>query len=374
MKNLFKNLFVYKNRLQITVFCLLFSAFCFLQTSLFAQKTTTGAQSKSLTKSFSVSAKDILKINTHFAKVTFQEWDKNEVEITATVALNKSTATEQDMESLWNCINITNSQSGKKISYKLTFSCSSTKKWNNLANYMEIRLLVKIPKDIFIDVESSFGDVKIPDVFNDFNAKVDFGDLTIDKLLGNNNTITLNQGKLQIGQVDQLTLNTDFSKVNLQEVGALKLKSSFSTLEIGRATRIKLTSSQDKISIINNIDHIEGEMDFGTLKINSLKSTCVFSNFSFSKITIDKVLRSFTNISISSSQSTLVLNVPRDESFEFNYSGSFTKFKYDNIKLNEAAFKSDNNSVQMSGLYGKNQASGKKITISASFGILSLFE
>jgi hypothetical protein len=75
------------------------------------------------------------------------------------------------------------------------------------------------------------------------------------------------------------------------------------------------------------------------------------------------------------SQSNIVLNVPEDQSFKFDYSGSFTKFRDENnVKLNEATIKSSNNLMQMSGIYGKSNDLGKIVKIHASFGSLSLFK
>jgi len=376
MEKLFENLRVTSYELRVTIcdlrftsfaFCFLLSAFCFLPGALFAQKQKAETQTKVFTKNFSVNPKDILEVNTHYTKITFQEWNRNEIDFTTTVTLNK--ATEKEMEQLLNAISITTNQSGKKTKYKLTLSGNKLK-----LNGYEIELLVKIPNDIFLDIKSSFGNVELEDALNNLNADIDFGNLTVKNLFGNENTIVIKQGKLKLRHADQLTLNMDFSKGDLREIGTLKLKSSFSTLTIDRANRVELSSSQDKISIVSNIDHIEGKMDFGTLKINSLKYSCVFKQFSFSKISIEEVLRSFTQIHISSSQSTIVLNVPQDQSFAFDYSGSFTKFKDQNIKLNDATFKAESNSVQMNGIYGKNPDSGKKIKIEASFGSVSLFE
>jgi len=368
MKKLFLQVTSDKRQVTNFVFCLLLSTFCLLPGALFAQKQQKiDVQSKVFTKNFTVNSKDILEINTHYTKVTFQEWDRNEIDFTTTVTLSR--ATEKEMEQLLNAISITTTQSGKKTKYKLSFSGNNLK-----VNSYEIELLVKIPSDIFLDIKSSFGNVELENALHNFNAEIDFGNLTVKKLFGSENTITVKQGKLKLRQADNLTLNIDFSKGELRDIGTLTLKSSFSTLTIDRANRVELSSSQDRITIVSHIDHIEGKMDFGTLKINSLMSSCVFKQFSFSKITIDEVLRSFTHITIISSQSTIVLNVPQDQSFAFDYSGSFTKFKDQNIKLNDATFKAESNSVQMSGIYGKNPDSGKKIKIEASFGSVSLFE
>ena len=262
----------------------------------------------------------------------------------------------------------TSNQFGKKITYKFNENLDKFK------NY-EITLLVKMPKDIFINITSSFGNIEMPDVSKDFNATISFGDLHIKNLLGSKNTINLKHGKLGIGDVNFLSLDAQFATVKLNEVDELQLNSKFSKIEMVKAKSIELTSAHDNyITIQNNIDKIKGSMEFGTLKIGSLKYSCVFTKFSFSNITVDRVLETFTNINFSSSHSTISLNLPKDQSFAFDYSGSFTKFKDENVRWNHATFEAGNNSVQMSGYYGDRRDSGKKIKITASFGTVSLFE
>jgi len=353
---------------KLFALCLLLSAFCFLPTSLFAQKQKPDSQSKVFTKNFTVNAKDQLDMNTRYADVSFQMWDKNEIDFTTSITINNGT--ERDMESLINCIYITTNQIGKKISYKLTLDCSGKK----IKNY-HIDILVKIPQDIFLEIISSYGDVEIQSLHNDFKAEIAYGDLKIENLLGNNNTMKIRYGDLQLEEVKNLSLDMQYGDVKMKEIlGTLQFNSRFNTIKIDKASFINLSSAYDDISIRNSVAKIEGKMEFGKLKIKSLKSSCIFNKFSYSDLTINDVSSSFTNITLLTTFSNLILNVPKDQSFAFDYTGSFTTFKDKNIKLNDATFEAGNNSLEMSGFYGKNQDSGKKIKISASFGTVSLFE
>jgi len=353
---------------KLFVFSLLLSTFCFLPTSLFAQRQKSASQTKVFTKNFTVNAKDQLDMNTRYADVTFQTWDKNEIDFTTTITMNNGT--EKDMESLINCIYITTNQIGKKISYKLTLDCSGKK-----VNNYNIDILVKIPQDIFLETISSYGDVEVPSLHNDFKAEIAYGDLKIENLLGNNNTMKIRYGDLQLEEVKNLSLDMQYGDLKMQEIlGVIQLNSRFNTIKINKAFSINLSSAYDDISIQNSIDKIEGEMMYGKLKIKSLKNSCMLKKFSYSDIIINEVMPSFTNITLLSTYSNLKLNVPKDQSFAFDYSGKFTKFTEQNIKLSDATFEAGSNSLEISGFYGKNRDSGKSVKITASFGTLSLFE
>jgi len=330
-----------------------------------------------------------LEINTNYTKVTFQEWDKNEIDFTTTVTLKN--ATEKTMEQVLNGLNITHRQLGKKVTYNLTFNYSNDRNRQNTIEGLEINLLVKIPKDIFLDVTTRYGNVKVANVHNDFNVNIAYGNLNVENLFGNNNTIDikygnlnidnlfgsnnkiiLKYGKFSIGYAAHLSFDVMYSSGSLNEAGTLKLNSKYCTIKIDLIKSLELTSGYDKISIQNSIDNLKGEMRYGTLTIGSLKYSFII-DLSYSRVTIGEVLASFTNINILAHHSNIVLNIPKDQSFAFDYSGRYTDFKDKNVKWNYATFEAGNNSLQISGFYGNNQNSGKTVKIQATYGSMALF-
>jgi len=378
---------------NIIIISLLLSAFCFLSAGeLFAQKQKTDTQTKVFTKNFIVNSKDLVEVNTNYTTVVFQEWDKNEVDFTTTITLKK--ATEKEMEKLLEGLDLTQKQFGKRVSYHLSLSYSGKKRGScNLPDNYEINLLVKIPKDIFLDITTRYGNVELINAHNDFKAnitygnlfaenllgnsnKIDikYGNLDIDNLHGNNNRIIIRYGKFNMRKVSHLSMEANYAKGNVHEVEILKLDSKYCTIHFDIIKILNISSCYDKIFINKQIDEIEGTMRYGTLSISSLGKSCVFRSFSYSKINIDEVLESFTDITLLSSYSNILLNIPKNQSFMFDYNGRYTKFKNDDIRLNEAIFRAESSSVQMKGLYGKNQESGKTVKIEASYGTVSLFE
>ena len=366
-------------------------AFCFLPSALFAQKQERiDSQSKEFTKSYDVKPQDLLVLNSSYAKVTFEEWDKNKVEFVATITLEK--VTEKDMENVLKGIDITANQVGRKITYNLSYNNSSFKSPRYKVWSFEISLVVKIPKDIYLEIESSYGNVNITNVHNDFTSEIMYANLTvenfygnkntitnkygnthIENLAGNNNTIDVQYGNLKINHAHSLSLNLSYGKGNFKECGTVKLSSKYSTIKMNKINTLKLSSEGDIISIQNSADKIEGKMKYGNLTVNSLINSCVFTNFAYSNITIDEVLPSFTNISFLSSYSNIKFNIPQEQSFNFDYSGKYTDFKDKSIKLNDATFEAGSNSVLMTGFYGSQRNSGKTVKIEASFGSVSLF-
>jgi hypothetical protein len=256
----------------------------------------------------------------------------------------------------------------------------------------EIILTIKAPKDIFYDINSRYGNIEMENVHHDFNAIIAYGNLKAEDMFGNKNNIeikygnltmadlhgTRNQidikyGKFKIYKAEQLTMDVKYTQGEITEVGSLKLDSKYCTIKFGTVKSLAFTSGYDKVYIQDQIDKIEGEMRYGTLSISALKNTCILNGFAYSKLNIDEVFRSFTTISITASYSNIKLNIPQDQSFAIDYSGRYTDFKDEKTRWNHVTFEAGAQSLQMSGLYGTNQNSGKAVKIEARYGSVSLF-
>jgi len=365
----------------------------FCSSAVLAQKALLETHSKVYSSNFVVKAKDILSVKTCYSKVIISEWDKNEINLSTTVTLRKGTS--DDFIRLLNYLTITSKQSSKGVSHYSALSYCDDRKMDKIKDEMEIVLEVKMPRSVFIELDTRYGNIEMETIYNDFNAIVSYGNLNAESLLGNNNNIevkygniTLNQllgnvnvidvkyGKFNIKQVkNSLTLTSKYTQGTINDVALLKLDSKYCTIKLNSVKTLSLTSGYDKISVQKSMEKIEGDMKYGTLTIASLKTSCVLNPFSYSKITIEEVLSSFTHISITdAAYSNIFLSIPREESFAFDYSGRYTDFKDKNIRLNDATFNSDNYTTEMQGIYGKNNASGKKVKISARYGSVSLFE
>jgi len=342
------------------------------------------------TDNFKVKPKSTLVVDTRYTKVTFEEWEKNEIDFTATVTLKQ--ATEKEMEQVLNGLDITAKQFGKEVTYNLSFSSSFEKNRKNITEGLKIDLLIKIPKEIFLKVTSRYGNVEIANVYHDFYADITYGNLNGDNLYGLNNKINIKYGNLKmnnlsgsnniillkyakfnIEQVNALSLDIKYSNGSLRKAGTLKLDAKYCTLNMEVVESFEFSSGYDKISIENSANHLKGDMKYGTLRIGSLKYSFNV-DLSYSKVNIDETLASFTKVNISSNQSTIVLNIPKNLSFEFDYSGKYTDFKDKDVRWNYATFEAGSSSLQVSGFHGNDHNSGRSVKIRANYGSVALFD
>jgi len=366
-----------------------FLLFSFLPYTAFAQKQKTTTQTAVLTDNFKVKQKNRLVVDTRYTKIVFEEWEKNEIDFTTTVTLKR--ATEKEMEQVLNGLNITAKQFGKEVTYNLAFSSSFEKNKKNITEGLEINLIVKIPKEIFLSVTSRYGNVEVADVHLDFNADITYGNLNggnlyglsnkinikygnlrMNNLSGSNNIISLKYGNFNIQRADQLSFDIKYCNGTLKEAGTLKLNAKYCTLKMDAVESLEFDSGYDKISIENSAGNLKGTMKYGMLNIASLKYSFNV-NLSYSKLNIYETLASFTKIDILANQSNIVLNIPKNLSFEFEYSGKYTDFKDKDVRWNYATFEAGSNSLQVSGFYGNNHNSGRLVKIRANYGSVAVF-
>jgi hypothetical protein len=362
-------------------------------------------QNRVIRNKFTVQPKDLLKINTDRVKIVIEEWEKNEVAFITTITLNKST--EKDMENLVKAVELSNNQFGKTINYSLKVDWSGKAKTNNLHGLTEISLKIVAPKDIFYDLKVRYGSVKMENVQNDFNANISYGSLRAEDMFGNKNNIDISYGSLsmedlhgarnqidikygnfKVYKADQLALNVKYSQGEINNAGSLELDSKGCSLKFGTINSLVFKSEYDNIYVQNKITKIDGEMKYGILTANSLKTSCILSSFAYSKVTINEISKSFTNINISASYSNIKLNILPDQSFAFYFSGRYTDFKDKVFKITDGVYFKDNKAwkvengfyeysgraVELSGIYGKDPNSEISVKIEARYGSVSLCE
>jgi len=372
---------------------------------LFAQKNQIlHDQNKVIRDKFTVQPKDILEINTGYTNIVIEEWDKSEIVFITTVTLNNST--EEDMNNLWNAIQLSAKQKGKTVNYSLDVTWSGNAKTNNLHGFTEITLKITAPKDIYYDLKAKYGNVEMGSIKNDFNAKISYGtlkaidmfgnknniqigygSLTMDDLHGAENQVTISYGNFRIFKAEQLSMELVYSNGEINFVDFLNLNSKYCDLKLGTVKFLSFSSGYDKITIQNQINKLNGEMKYGTLTINSLTTSCALPSFLHSNVTIKKVLRSFTDIHISAMYGNINLNITKDQSFAFNFSGRYTDIKDKNIKItngvyfkgkpwnvDDGYFDYKTRTFDLKGNYGTNPNSGKSVKIEARYGSVSLFE
>ncbi|NJB37572.1 hypothetical protein [Croceivirga sp. JEA036] len=108
-------------------------------------------KSRTYTETFNVGEETVLEINTSHTDIAFEAWDKNQVEIIATVTVEE--ATDEEVKNFFKNEPFTILGNSKKIAVN---SRDGSSTWQFMAN--------DFSGDVYMDVEPIFLDLEIPDL------------------------------------------------------------------------------------------------------------------------------------------------------------------------------------------------------------------
>ena len=222
-------------------------------------------------ESFSIDADALIEINTQFASVNLDNWDKNEAKIVVEIIVEAKN--EDSAEKIFKEIEI--DIDGSRGNVEIESSIGNTGNCNNNEGY-EINIDIYVPSSVSLEADVSFGDFDIQDITGKSEIKMGFGDLRADRLTHSDNEIFVEFGS---GEIDEL---------GAQEVGV-----SFGNLDIDLLTSsCELSNSYGELDVDEvsaNISRLEiacsfGDTDVtfaGNAKVN-VDATSSFGDVSFS--------------------------------------------------------------------------------------------
>jgi hypothetical protein len=221
----------------IRSFKIILPALILLQTSLFAQNDNDNdnkndhkkkyefVKTKSVNKSYNVSASDKLTINNQFGKVEVHTWAKNEIKVDVNVEVSANT--NEHAQKILDRISVADSKSGGNISFKTKIDNVNNSKGEKSS--MEINYSIYMPATNPLELSNQFGPTIIPDHRGEVDISSKFGSLTAGNL-SNVKELNVEFGKATIGSINNGKVVIKYSNSTLGKLsGNIKMNIEFST-------------------------------------------------------------------------------------------------------------------------------------------------
>lgn len=288
---------------------------CLFLTFTHLQAGNCEASQKVLTKNFPVSGNATLKIDNFSGKVVISEWDKNEISFTVTI---KATAKKRSAaQELVDKIVVDFKQEGNVVFSQTT--CPSQKSKCNCTYRVDYQ--ISVPKNIHYDLktkhgnivmENAAGDVTVSLVYGDFsgndfsgNSKIDvsYGKLSLKKLSGADNELTLTgtccKGELFVSEAKNLKIKAKNSTLSIGTVERLTVECSHTDVQILKAEKIQLNKSfygKYDIGEVKELVSHNSDSWYAKFDINRLTGTLSLSDLTYCNIIIRNAMPSFESI------------------------------------------------------------------------------
>lgn len=231
-------------------------------------------------------------------------------EIKVDIHIEASSSDKDMAEKMFSNLDVADSKEGNQVSFKTTTNKNDKNGWNckNCQSNMSINYTVQLPAGTPLNIENSFGDIKLPDYAGTVSLVSKFGSLTTGNL-AKVEKLHVEFGKADIKNISSATstfkfstitlgnlsgshkMNMEFcggSRINLgSDLTSLTLKESYSTVNLKPATNLSvsydITTSFGSVKNKSNADikrtdepdkygpdsdkHYEGKSGSGSSKV-----------------------------------------------------------------------------------------------------------
>jgi hypothetical protein len=182
-------------------------------------------------------------------------------------------------------------------------------------NSVTINYTIMIPDFTPLKIENKFGDVYMDDLNGNLNLTLSYGDLKANRLNGKSQ-IKLGSGDGEINYIKDGQLNISYADMHIREAGKLNGETRSSNITIDKLSILKLNTRRDKL-YLNDLESLSGESYFSVINIgtlhNDLTMLCRYGD-----LNIDNIIKSFTQLNITSEYTDLTLGFERSLSFGFD--------------------------------------------------------
>ncbi len=302
----------------LTITFLLFASYSHLAAQTFSNE-------KSCTNTYKVTPETTVEINNKYGRIHVIPWDKDSVQITASMSVHTSNLAR--LEKVRNSINFNFTNTKYYVSAVTDFGTSSNQILTELKsisdvlingqNQIEINYLVYCPTQINLTLVNKFGDIYIDDIFGKLKISQSNGDLKINSLEGEAQ-IELAFGTGIINYIREGQLTVSYSDIKIKDALRLDIDSKSSTLNIERADYLKIISRRDKY-FINTVENFYGNSEFSQVWIEKMlcETDC---SLKYGSLTLSEIFKEFCKISLKSEYTDISLTFPKATLYEADVS------------------------------------------------------
>lgn len=291
-------------------------------------------KSKVINKNYKVSANDKLTIENQFGKVSVETWDKNEIDVEITIKV--SSKSESRTLSLLNEIDVNDIKINNNVNSKSVYlktiiptNTASLGKQNISIDY-----LVKMPATSPLNIQNKFGNVYMGDFKAALQLNVSYGSIKINKLYGDNKRISVSFGSADIDHIDEVDLESKYSKLSIEKINKGDIKNQFGKTYINDAGDVHISQKYGDLDI-RKVNDIIATVEFSNLDIDALGKSADLTLKYSGNADLGQISSSVDVLKINAGFSTVYMKFSETADLDFNAQLRFGDLKINNIKINE---------------------------------------
>jgi hypothetical protein len=348
---------------------LLFILFLLVPFTLAAQEVT-----KEFHKEYKAGTNTTLEISNRYGDVVIQSWDKDQVVIDVKVTVELPN--KEKAEKLLSYIDVQFSEGNNLISAKTVIDDKfNFTGWGGNSKKFSIDYNVKMPVGTALTLENKYGNTDIDELHGLMNLVIKYGNLKAGKLTRGNvkplNKLNLAYGQATIDEAGWLDLTVRYcSNMEITKIKALLLDSKYTKLTIGETSSMVGESKYDNIRI-ESINNLVLDNGYTEVNIGELTKELNYKG-SYGSFSIESVPAGFESLDVETHYMGVKLGIAESANYKLD-----AKVSYGGLKYNEDNFKNqrriiENNSNEVSGVFGGEESPSSTVKVVSSYGSVNL--
>lgn len=232
------------------------------------------------------------------------------------IIVKESTSKQVDLEIQY--FDTKKQKAESKISTKnnlLTIGSSSVGRGGSKAT---INFIISIPKNITLNIDLKYGDVKIDQYDAPFQGNFSYGKLTAQKLANNNFSIKMKYGELKIEEAKDLKINASYSDIRINKANRLSIIGNYSDYILGDVQHITTDGGSSYGDIrVKTLGNINANLKYADVLIDNLTNEMDVTT-SYGDITIRNTSKNLKKINVKANYADVYITIPTDLSASFD--------------------------------------------------------
>lgn len=322
---------------------------------------------KVITKSFRADKNTQLRVSNKYGNISIVEWNKNEINFSIEIVgyANK----EADAQKMLDRVNVNFNQTGNTVLAQTTLDEMRNFKCNNCGQ--TINYTINIPAGVRMDLENRYGDIFLTETTQPFVAKVKYGGLTAERLMGTSNDVDIKYGSIHLGEAKALNLILGYSNGEINKAEKLDLSCAYSKLRLGTIGTLDMTSKYDNFNI-TEVDDMVFSSGYSDFTIGRLGKKLDATSLSYCKFRIRDVATSFQSITIEAKYTNIRLGLTDQHSCKLEASSRYGSIKTGDLPLSNVKFDNEKYSQVIHGVIGNTPNPTALIRVSNSYDSIIL--
>ena len=337
------------------------------------------SKKRTINATFDASENYVLHLYGKFSNYKISTWKEDQISFHVEI-ITKSNK-EENADNLLRQIDIefSDSKTNKSVAAKTILP-------NKIKNTgFQIDYYIMIPEDIFIEIENSYGDIKIDRLNKYLNMKLDFGYFSIDSLFAGSK-LDLSYGSAKIKYADEVDGKIDFSDIRINAGNKIDISLEYGNGNFGTIKSLNadcdfsdITCSDIEYGYLNvnytdtylkKVKEITIDNSFSDVEIDHLLNEIKFTS-KYGDIEINKVDTNFHLIDIKSSYSDVDIVISEDHKFSYNLSALYGDIENKALKDNARRYIKEDNKIKITGSHNDDTGT-HQINVEVQYGEIDI--